>query len=250
MRQILQQLVGMLGQPLFIALLFMVAGALAGWRRQTGLCRWLLVLACFLIFLPATPYVGGALIRPLERRYMPVADARLPRQTYAIVVLGSAYAPKKDVPVTGALSEEGLRRIVEAVRLARMVRVSRFVVSGGPTAGQVASAVGYQRLAEELGVPARLIVALTTPRDTSQEAQTIGKTLGKESFLLVTSASHMPRAMLLMRRAGLDAIPVPTGQHAAVSGLEQFIPSAMGLRLTELALHEYLGLAAVSLGFE
>jgi len=60
----------------------------------------------------------------------------------------------------------------------------------------------------------------------------------------------MPRAMRLMRRAGTHPIPAPTGQilraqHAA----ERFglIPGSRGLRKTETALHEYLGLAAIGL---
>jgi uncharacterized SAM-binding protein YcdF (DUF218 family) len=70
----------------------------------------------------------------------------------------------------------------------------------------------------------------------------------------VTSAYHMPRAMLLMRRAGADPIPAPTGQRV-LSGTagerwHALLPGAGGLRDTELAIHEYLGLAAIKVGLE
>ena len=130
-----------------------------------------------------------------------------------MVVLGSGYAPVDHIPVTAALNEDGLARIVEAVRISRQLHDARLVVSGGAFPGDTPSAYGYARLAHDLGVDVPPTNVLGTPLDTGQEARAIAALIGRVPFILVTSAYHMPRAMRLMLQAGLEPIPAPTGQR-------------------------------------
>jgi uncharacterized SAM-binding protein YcdF (DUF218 family) len=61
----------------------------------------------------------------------------------------------------------------------------------------------------------------------------------------------MPRAVRLMQRAGQHPIPAATAQRVGGSpgrGLHRWLPTSAGMRDTEIALHEYLGLAALALG--
>ena len=77
--------------------------------------------------------------------------------------------------------------------------------------------------------------------------------LGSAPFILVTSAYHMPRALWLMRRAGAHPVPAPVGQRAlGMDGelIAELIPGSMGLYKTEHALHEYIGLLAITLGLD
>lgn len=166
-----------------------------------------------------------------------------------VVVLGSYYSPSGDIPVTAALGNEGVVRITEGLRLYRPLSGARLVLSGGAPEGQVASALGYQSMARDFGVPAADLIVLKQPLDTGQEAEAVFAALGTEPFLLVTSASHMPRAMRLMTRVGAHAIAAPTGQRAATQqlGWRLLIPTADGLQMTEQALHEYAGLLAMAL---
>jgi uncharacterized SAM-binding protein YcdF (DUF218 family) len=102
-------------------------------------------------------------------------------------------------------------------------------------------------LARDLGINPGSIVVLDTALDTRQEAQAIAALIGSAPFVLVTSAYHMPRAMLEMRRAGVAPVPAPTDQlvgGAEAASWRAWLPSSSGLRKTERALHEYLGLAA------
>jgi uncharacterized SAM-binding protein YcdF (DUF218 family) len=87
--------------------------------------------------------------------------------------------------------------------------------------------------------------------DTEEEAHEIFMLLHEEPFVLVTSASHMPRAMLHLERAGAHPIPAPTGQSAGDASLvswRAWLPSAAALRKSERAVHEYLGLLAAAMG--
>jgi uncharacterized SAM-binding protein YcdF (DUF218 family) len=125
------------------------------------------------------------------------------------------------------------------------------LVSGGARAGLAPPARGYAELARDLGIDPAAMVISDTPLDTVAEARAVVKVLGKAPFLLVTSAYHMPRAMRLMQNAGAQPIAAPTGQVVNGSARLQWgrvLPSSTGLGKTERAMHEYIGLLAVTLG--
>jgi uncharacterized SAM-binding protein YcdF (DUF218 family) len=188
----------------------------------------------------------------LERKYPTLNDTEAVG-VRDIVVLGSSYEPQEHIPPTGALDADGLARIVEGVRLMRSRPDSRLLVSGGAPSGFAPSALGYARLALQLGIPRPALIVLDRALDTDEEARAVAAVLGRTPFILVTSAYHMPRAMRLMRRAGAEPVPAPTAQRLRASrGTRRFglFPGWRGLRNTEAALHEYLGLAAIGVGIE
>ncbi|HKQ13561.1 MAG TPA: ElyC/SanA/YdcF family protein [Steroidobacteraceae bacterium] len=248
-----KQLVGTLAMPLVIAMLLAivaVAFRALHWRRTS---RSLLIVAAVIAWLAALPVTGEALLSPLESRYAPLDVARWDGAATQVVVLGSSYTPHDNVPVTGALDDEALARGVEGITLFRRLRASRLVLSGGAIPAWQASARGYEVLARSLGVDAESLIVLDRSLDTDDEARAVHALLGATPFILVTSACHMPRAVLLMERVGAHPIPAPTGQRVwagRARSLRNFLPSSRGLRKTELALHEYLGLLALKVGFD
>jgi uncharacterized SAM-binding protein YcdF (DUF218 family) len=131
----------------------------------------------------------------------------------------------------------------------RLLHGARLVVSGGASARQTPSAVGYSQFAVDLGIDAGSIVKLDQPLDTAEEASSVAALLGAEPFILVTSAYHMPRAVRLMQLAGTHPIPAPTGQltpeHVDFDP-RGWIPRSSSLRKTECALHEYMGMAVIN----
>jgi uncharacterized SAM-binding protein YcdF (DUF218 family) len=246
-----KQAIGVVTGPLVIASLLAfaaVASRLAGRQRVS---RALLLCAAGIAYLGSIPLAGEILLRPLEASFSPLASPA-PAVNF-VVVLGSGYAPRAGIPVTGALDAEGLARITEGVRLLRSLPGARLVVSGGAPPGRVPPAQGYALLARSLGVAPDSIIVCDQPPETAAEALAVKALLGGAPFLLVTSAYHMPRAVLLMRRAGADPIPAPTGQRVQSETIRRWrvlLPGAEGLRDTELAIHEYFGIAAIKAGLE
>ena len=245
--------INLLTMPLFVALVLGVAGAIcrrARWRRTaTGL----LASAAIVTYLGSIEQVGQWLLRPLENRYPPLQESAASPAVESIVVLGGEFVPGDGIPITAALTDDSLQRVVEAVRLMERLHIRTLVVSGGASAGQFPSAHGYSLMARDLGVDPESIVVLDGARDSGAEAHAIQHLLGSKPFLLVTSAYHMPRAMWLMRRVGAQPIAAPTGQRtrrAEGMGWYNFVPRSVGLRDSERALHEYVGLAALSAGIE
>ena len=107
-----------------------------------------------------------------------------------------------------------------------------------------------------LGADKDHIIILKKPTTTQEEALEYAATLGKDSarLILVTSDIHMPRAMKLFKRAGLNPVAAPSDhilKASYVSGNAQ-----TGLKRKNLwwesgkgnfekfssAMHEYIGL--------
>lgn len=99
-------------------------------------------------------------------------------------------------------------------------------------------------MAESTGIPRSEILVLDKPKDTEEEAAAVKMAIGDASFLLVTSASHLPRAMIFFRRAGLTPLPAPANQLAIESPLnpwERAIPSPVWLMHSDRVGYETLG---------
>jgi uncharacterized SAM-binding protein YcdF (DUF218 family) len=237
--------------PLTLSMLIAVIALICRYTKRARPAFALLTLAAVVVYVGSISVVGDALLGPLEHRYPPLPEHEsLPAVGY-VVVLGAGYAPHDGVPVTAALNVDGLARVVEGVSLVRRLENAHLVVSGGAPAGQSPSAQGYAELAHQLGIPAAALLLLDTPLDTRAEARSLAALLGSSRFILVTSAYHMPRAMLEMRHAGLAPIPAPTGQLVSGSSyahLGAWLPNSAALRKVERALHEYAGIGMLALG--
>ena len=100
--------------------------------------------------------------------------------------------------------------------------------------------------AQEWGVDRENIFIEKKARDTKDHPIYVKGIVGKAKFILVTSASHLPRAMALFRKQGMEPIPAPTDYLAREreGGLPPgvFYPCAGSLEKAERAIHEYLGL--------
>ena len=87
-------------------------------------------------------------------------------------------------------------------------------------------------------------MTLDEPKDTEEEAAAVAKAIGQQPFLLVSSASHLPRAVIFFRNAGLQPIPAPANQLAIESPLnpwERITPSPVWLMHSDRVAYETLG---------
>ncbi len=248
----LKSLVATLIMPVPMALLLVLLG-LWIWVRGARRNGFVSGFAGFLLlFLAAWSPVADRLLEPLEHAYQPVLEPSALKDVEAVLVLGAGWEPDLNWPASIRLNHSSVQRLMEGLRLLQGWPEARLVVSGGSGRTGVAPvAQGYAAAAQELGVPLERIVVLDTPTDTAQEAYALREFLGTEArFVLVTSASHMPRAVRHFERAGLMPIPAPTHFHTGRGGPGRFaywVPSGGALRKTERAIHEYLGLLALEL---
>ncbi len=246
----LKMLLGILVMPMVLVLVLVVAACLFQIFRRRRTARVLLGVAALMAYLSCTGIAAKALLTPLVRTYTPLKEATPLTGVRFVVVLGSWYSARDELPITASLDYDGLARIIEGVRLFRMLNGAQLVVSGGPPDPVRAPATGYARMARALGVDEASIIVLDDASDTAAEARNVSALLHSAPFILVTSSDHMARALRLMERAGTHPIPAPATRRADSLQWRDFLPTASGLRGTESAFHEYLGLAAISLGLD
>ena len=97
------------------------------------------------------------------------------------------------------------------------------------------------RLAKALGVKEQDMIVNPLPKDTKEEAIFAKELLGEEPFILVTSATHMPRSMRLFTSVGLEPIAAPTDfKKDETKFLDA--PSIQNFHNSQRAIHEYLGM--------
>lgn len=214
------------------------------WRRRWG--KVLLWVTLCLIFISHNPYVGRELYYGLESRYAPLIDPARAEPYDAIVVLMAGTIPAGGlVPfptVTGPL----FHRLDEVRRLYR-IRPKPIVVSGGHVSPFTHPYNENQIACDYLilwGVPKDQIVSELESRDTFESAIEVEKIVrqkGWKRYLLVTSAVHMPRSMLVFSSLAPEPIAAP-GDFTYVGGPSRiFLNEEAADRIAD-ATHEYLGM--------
>ena len=244
----LEKIVSRLFFPVPVICELLLIGLILLWftrRQKAG--KILVTAGTILLLLLGNSQVSAVFLRTLEQRYPPVQLSSLPpamvnsADSIYIVVLGSGYASDPRIDLDSHLSEDGLVRLVKGIRLCRKLKGCKLLLSGGPP-GDVLT---MRKIALSLGIPQQDILLEKYSRDTEQEAQFIKPTVGTAPFLLVTSASHMPRAMGLFRKLGMQPIAAPTDYLAKYRGAitpDGIYPESYGLHEAERTVYEYLGM--------
>jgi uncharacterized SAM-binding protein YcdF (DUF218 family) len=231
----------------------LMVGALIGaWFARRG-ARFprALALGCVgaLLLIGLAP-VGALLIEPLEDRF-PAPGADMPAP-YGIVVLGGAIDEEASAARGQTILDEGAARLTEAAVLARRFPDARLVYTGGSASlwrAHSTEALEARKLLVALGVEPSRIAIEDKSRNTDENARFSAALLHPqpdEIWLLVTSAYHMPRAMGLFAKAGfsLRADPVDYRTLGGARDWRLNLDPSRGLRLFDLAVHEWIGLIA------
>lgn len=192
--------------------------------------------------------IGDWLLHSLERRFPALGACRYD----GVILLGGALGP---VEVNGAIEEQlnhAADRVHYAAALARQNPDAPVLISGGlvfPRSNARSEAEATADLLVQLGVPREQLVLETTSRTTIENAINLASldVTRERRWALVTSAFHIPRAIGVFRKAGAEVVAAPTDWR--IDEGEHFLSWSVSSRLTnlDLAVKEYLGLAAYRL---
>ncbi|MCZ4676521.1 envelope biogenesis factor ElyC [Citrobacter sedlakii] len=239
----LKKVIGGMLLPLPFLLLAIGAGLMLLWFSRFQKTGKVIISAGWLaLFLLSLQPVADGLLRPIESRYPTWQETR---KVDYIVVLGGGYTWNPEWAPSSNLISNSLPRLNEGIRLWRANPGSKLIFTGAPAlTNPVSTAEAGARVAESLGVPRADIITLEQPKDTEEEALAVKRAIGNAPFLLVTSASHLPRAMIFFQRVGLDPLPAPANQLAIDSPLnpwEYALPSPVWLMHSDRVGYETLG---------
>jgi uncharacterized SAM-binding protein YcdF (DUF218 family) len=193
------------------------------------------------------------MILPLESRF-PVPDLA-GRRIDGVVVLGGALMERQTLAHGPMALNDAGERIVALADLARRFPDARILFTGGSGFYSNAPLSEGEVLRGQLGAlglqPDRVVIEGRSVN--TWENATLSKPLMQpkpgETWLLVTSAWHMPRAVGIFRRLDWTVVPYPVDFRTAGPGdaLRGFASVSDGLRRTDMAMREWLGLVAYRL---
>jgi uncharacterized SAM-binding protein YcdF (DUF218 family) len=240
----------------WVVLLLSLATVLALFPFSPKRLRWvrLLVMSSLLLLVTiSSPLIAYPLIGSLESWYHP--PQLTPSDRFdAIVVLGGGIDEKGSLRPTTEPSFDSRNRTTCGADLYQRGYAPTLVLTGGDglifgTGPQ--EAVEMKRWAVRLGVPESATMIDTEARNTYENATGTKRLLGPASILLVSAASHLPRAVPVFTKQGFRVTPAPCDYVSQNLPRESwndidpfdFLPSDTALHHTTEAVTEVAGMA-------
>lgn len=221
-------------------------------RRGTSTRRRLLLLAaCVWAWTLSVPALGNLWIRHMEGPVQAVAPHPARPGPALILVLASGEISNRGGPLAARLDGNGYARLAAAVSLWRQTG-GRLMMAGGldtpgpdgqPSGSSVAHVMA--RHAKEWGVPDDAVVVVSGSTRTYEDLVNAAPAVRAHAgpVWLVTSALHMPRALAVTDRLGLQVLPYRCDyrQFSRMNWVA-WLPNAGGPAMFASALHEAVGL--------
>lgn len=255
----LSKLLPLFFYPLGLACLCLLVALFMLWKRPRT-AALAMGLALILLLSSSNGWISRLLVQSLEWQNIPLAQ--IPNAE-AIVVLGGATRPALPPRPTVDLNEAG-DRVLYAGQLYRQKKAPVIILSGGRIhwkGGSSSESADMASILTSIGIPQQAILQEPDSLNTYQNAVNVKKILvsrGIHRVLLVTSAIHMPRSLLIFRHQGIDVIPTPTDFLVTEGEMQELtstpkaallnvLPDVENLNLFTAALKEYVGILAYRL---
>ena len=223
---------GMVFSLFFIGLFFLFI-------NRYRLAKNFLALSFGILFLFSYSPFSNYLVKNLEEKYPKYEN----NQTLKYIhVLGSGHSVDERQPISSKLDSSSVKRVLEGILIYKQITGSKIIFTGYEGDTNTTNAKMNATLAIALGVDEKDIIINGKPKDTKEEAEFTKTFVGSEPFVLVTSASHMPRAMRLFKSLGLNPIPAPTDFHKKEYSTYLKLPTPSAFVNSQVAMHEYLGI--------
>lgn len=230
--------------PFNIFWLLLLISLVAFLGKKERLLKWLIGITIGWFLISSTPLVPNLLLNSLEDRYVPLNIEQLTDREaeYHIVILGGGHGFDDRLPPNSLLSTQALMRLSEGIRLYNQLPNSKLVLSGFSSSGRTTQAEMLRNTALLLGVDEERTTMQTEPGNTYEEAKIYSEQFGNRfPVIVVTSAAHMPRAMLVFRNFGIEPVASPT--HYRLKGswkkIKFGLPSMGNLSNMRTGLSEY-----------
>ncbi len=220
------------------------------WTRLAGTS---FALAFIVVALSTWTSLGALALHPLEDRF--ARPDPIPETIDGIIVLGGGFEGAVNLARGGYELNASGDRFVETAVLAKRYPGVPVVVTGGSGSMMMegeGDADTAPRLLTALGVDAERLLLENRSRNTDENAlftRDLVDPQPGQTWLLITSAFHMPRSVLLFRKAGFDVTPWPADYRTAGTETLGFAQSnaITNLHVTTIAIRERIGLVAYRL---
>jgi uncharacterized SAM-binding protein YcdF (DUF218 family) len=162
-----------------------------------------------------------------------------------IVVLGSGHNDKNNYPLSSKIGFSSLKRVFESVTLYKNYAIKPTIVfTGYAGSNNISNAKINSIVAQKMGVDKKNIIINPAPKDTKEEIVFLKKLTKNKTSILVTSAMHMPRAIILSKQEKFYPTPAPTDfySHNGFFASMLSLPNPKCFTISQKAIHEYIGI--------
>ena len=226
-------------------------------KKKPKTAFWLVLISLLLVSAAGNAYFSAFITRSLEWRYMPpIGEVKAD----AIVLLGGGTeapdTPRQMVEINSAGD-----RVLYAAQLYKAGAAPLIILSGGNMSysqeRSTTPAQEMQAMLVDLGVPQEALVLQSQSQNTAEDAYFTSAILAEKQIrtvILVTSAAHMERALMMFASPEISIIPAPTDYNVTQRSWENLMrwdwktilthvmPDGGNIARTNLILHEYLGI--------
>ena len=213
---------------------------------KQSLVKMLLILALLLLVILSMPIVGIKLnaiqqIHPV----LNLSGAELKTVQAIVVIGGGKYTDAVEYGEQGTVNHRTLLRLRYAAKLAKQLELPVLVSGGSVVKKSDTSEAELMTgvLEDEFNIPVQWQERQS--RNTAENAIFSYEILQADNIshiILVTQALHMVRAYKQFTRVGFKVLAAPTVLAAKPDlTLLLCLPSAQGLEMSTMAIHEYLG---------
>jgi len=244
---VLSKIVQFLLSPAHVLLACLVLGVvLMAWRRTRRAGTIAVVGATVVLVVIMVVPVGAWLLAALEGRFPPPDP--MPAEVAGIIVLGGGQDARITVERGQPTVNDSAERMIEAAALMRRYPQAEVIFSGGLGFAGTTEADVASGIFTLMGVDTGRILFDETARNTYENALATYRLVQPDpdsTWLLVTSATHMPRSMAVFRKAGWPVVAYPVDYRTGRSrGKEAWFLLARHLGDLDVVVHEYVGLVA------
>lgn len=204
-------------------------------ERKRKFIFYLSLLSSIFIYLISIEPFQNLIMLPLENSYK-VPDNL---EAQAVVVLGGG---KYDGEF---LKEDSINRVLTAYFIHKKYNYP-LILSGGAVEGNIPESRGMGTIFKKLGVEDNKIIEESHSRDTTENAicvERICKDKKIKKIILVTSAYHMKRAMMVFKKTTLEIVPYPTDfKRNSHYTFYSFLPKFSTFVISIKAIREYIAI--------
>ncbi|HET6390039.1 YdcF family protein [Hyphomicrobium sp.] len=238
-------------QPSSLAFLALAAGLISLSLKRSKLAAFFLSAGLGIVVLFGFLPGGNILVLPLEQRFAShVPD--VPHEKISGIILLGGFEDGAITASRGGLAlNESAERLTETLRLARALPDAKVIFTGGSGSLLGGEGMGAQigQFFIEAGLDPSRIVIENKSRTTYENAvftKALVNPKSDDTWVLVTSAYHMPRSVGVFRKAGYNVVPYPVDfrTRGRRDAIRPFDSISAGLQRTDLAVKEWLGLLA------
>lgn len=142
------------------------------------------------------------------------------------------------IPLSSRINSSSAFRVLEAAGIFREANADIIITGFGDVPALM------KEVLVSTGIPENRVFVENSSINTFESATNVSSIIGGRPFILVTSAGHMPRSVLVFSKLGMVPVPAPTDYFTHKNHMEvSYLPSPLHLNYSDLAVHEYAAIA-------